>query len=136
MSTLTGRLLSFDKKDLNDCIFPKNCEIFIPERVPLLMEYKRDDPSDLIGSAVVKRDDNGLICEIDVFRYDVDKIKSVFNNNVYVGGLYNHVESHMENDIRIIDSMNLQAVSITLLPADANNIVKETIDGEMQVEYR
>ncbi|MBQ8829670.1 MAG: hypothetical protein IJ022_06225 [Burkholderiaceae bacterium] len=125
---LTGRLLLFDKKDLNNTIFPKDCKISIPEKCPVLMEYRRFDPSDCIGRATVERDDKGLSCDLDVWRFDPEQMRSVFNDEIFVGGFYNGVESHNEDGIRVIDKMNLQAVSITLLPADSD--LKVAIVGD------
>lgn len=118
MSKLTGRLLLFDKKDLANNIFPKDAEILFPERVPVLMEFNHDSISDIIGAATVKKDDIGLTCDIDLFKFKPETMVSIFDNNIYVGGYYNHVNSHMEDETRVIDKMVLQAVSITLLPVD------------------
>lgn len=127
---LTGRLLLFDKKDLNNNIFPKNCEIFIPEKLPVLMEYRCFDPSDCIGVATVTKDDEGLSCDLDVWEFKSEQMRSVFNDEIYVGGFYNHVKSHNLDGIRVIDKMTLQAVSITLLPADPEMKVTIVEDGK------
>lgn len=132
MSKLTGRLLIFDKKDLNNKIFSKDCEIYIPEIVPILVEFKRYDPSDCIGAATVKKDDIGLVCDMDIFdKFDPENMRSVFNDEIYIGGLYTGVKSHEQDGVCIIDKMKLQAVSLTLLPADAELkavVVKEDSD--------
>jgi hypothetical protein len=133
---LTGRLLLFDKKDMNGTIFPKDCTITIPGKCPVLMEFKADDPTSIIGSATVKKDDIGLTCDIDLFRFDPETMRSVFNDNIYVGGFYTGVESHDEGEVRVVDNMILRAVSLTLLPADPEYKVvevkdeKEKKDGE------
>ena len=121
---LTGRLLLFDKKDLNNTIFPNNCEIFIPEKCPVLMEYRMEEPSDCIGVATVKKDDKGLVCDLDTWKFEPEQMRSVFNDEIYVGGFYKNVESHNQDGVRVIDKMMLRAVSITLLPADRELKVK------------
>ena len=126
---LTGRLLLFDKKDLNGHIFSKDAEITIPGKCPVLMEFRHEEPSDCIGSATVKKDDIGLTCDIDLLRFEPETMRSVFNDNIYIGGFYTGVEKHEQDGIQIIDKMNLRAVSLTLLPAD-NELKAVIVDEE------
>lgn len=118
MKKLTGRLLLFDKKDLNNTIFPKDSEITIPGKCPVIVEFKHDELSDCIGSATIKKDDIGLTCDMNIFEFDPENMRSIFNNEIYIGGFYSGVEQHEQDGVTIIDKMKVQAVSLTLLPAD------------------
>lgn len=133
---LTGRLLIFDKKDLNGTIFSKDCEITIPGKCPVLMEFKRDNPGDLIGSATVKKDDIGLTCDLDLFKFEPETMRSVFNDDIFIGGFYTGVEKHEEDGVDIIDKMTLQAVSLTLFPADPELKVVLNEGGEVETDEK
>ena len=59
---MIGRLLIFDKPDKLDRLFPKDCKISFPEKVPVTYQFQMNDPAMLLGSADISRDERGLIC--------------------------------------------------------------------------
>ena len=67
---LKGRLLLFDTINIDNDVFPKDCKISIPEKIPLTYKFSHDK---VIGFAEVTRDDIGLVvtaetCQIMMMR--------------------------------------------------------------------
>ena len=61
--TMKGRLLLFDKPTSNKTLVPKDCEITPAEKVPIVWEFRFNDPGSVMGSGYVMRDERGLVCE-------------------------------------------------------------------------
>lgn len=116
---MKGRLLLFDKPTSNKTLFPKNCEIAYPEKIPVIFEFRFGDPRAAFGSGCVMRDEKGLICEVELTRYDalIDILRE-FNGEIPIGGFYSHVKSHQENGLRVFESGYLRGIGITLSPVD------------------
>lgn len=114
---MKGRLLTFDRVDSTGVLFPKGCHIEIPDMMPLLWNFNRSKPDDLMGSVVVHRDDDGLICEATVTNEDLIKILPEHNNEFGIGGFYHKVKDKPVNGLRIVNDSRLAAVSVTLAPA-------------------
>ena len=112
MLKATCNLLMFDKPDTLGNLFPKECKIEIPERIPVTHDFKFYEPA--IGSASVVREEDGLVAEIEFYSPDEDIIKDCIRDEViYAGGYYNRVKTHNENGFRVVDSMTLHGISLT-----------------------
>ena len=129
---MKGRLLLFDKPTSNKTLFPKNCEIAYAEKIPVVWEFRFNDPGSVLGSGYVTMDEKGLICEAELTRTDaIIDILREFDGELPIGGYYSCVKSHHENRLRIFDCGRLTCIGITLEPVDEEyrmRVVEETED--------
>lgn len=117
--TMKGRLLLFDKPTSNKTLFPKNCEIAYAEKIPIVWEFQFNEPSAVLGSGNVIRDEKGLICKAEITPSDVIvDILRKSDGELPIGGYYSGVKSHQENRLRIFDSGRLTCIGVTLSPVD------------------
>ena len=117
--TMKGRLLLFDKPTSNKTLFPKDCEIAYAEKVPVVWEFRFNDPGSVMGSGHVMRDEKGLVCEAEITSSDVIvDILREFDGELQIGGYYSRVKSHQENRLRVFDSGRLTFIGVTLSPVD------------------
>lgn len=116
---ISGRLLYFDKPIKEDHMFQNTSNITIPNKVPLLMNYKLDE---FIGFGKVYRDDEGLMFNGTIKNKGfLEPIKAV--EGIYgIGGFYIGLKEHKENGIRIIDTATLAYCSITSAPVDKDYV--------------
>lgn len=89
---MSGRLLVFDKVDKCGRLFSKDCKITAPKTVPVILNFDTFDSNNVIGSADIKPDEKGLICDVKL--------------------------TNKENDISVIDSALLRYIGTTIFPAD------------------
>lgn len=116
MLKATCNLLIFDKVDKNRNLFPKDMEIKMPEKVPVLSEAKFTSlPSDVIGNASVRRNETVLEADVIFTSEEIEgTIKDLIHDQkLYIAGYYTSVKSHEEDGIRVIDSMRLASTFIT-----------------------
>ena len=110
---LQGRILLFDEVNLNNDIFSKACNLIIPEKVPLLLDFKHP-----IGVAEVSKDEIGLLVAAETFsneEIDIEDLSVVFENGkIGAGGYYNCVKSHKVRDFTIIDAGKLCSFALAL----------------------
>ena len=116
---ISGRLLYFDKLIKEDHMFPSTSDVVIPDKVPLLMNFK---PDEVIGFGEVYRDNEGLmfngIITNDIFLEPLKAVSGIYG----IGGYYTRLDEHKENGIRIIDSATLVYCSITSAPVDKDYV--------------
>lgn len=125
---LQGRILLFDKVNLNRDIFPKDCKLTIPEKVPLTWNFDRNGP---IGVAEVTSDDIGLVATAETFSNDIRDVLT--DSKIGAGGYYTGVKKHEENGVIIIDEARLAAVGLVLEPVREEysmELVKEEKEEE------
>ena len=116
---MKGRLLLFDKPTLNRTLCPKDCEIAYAEKIPVIWDFRFNDPGSVMGSGHVMRDEKGLICEVELTRSDVIvDILREFDGELPIGGYYNGVKSHQEDGLRVFESGCLTCIGVTLNPVD------------------
>ena len=112
---LKGRILLFDEANLNNDIFSASCNITIPEKVPLTLDFKQDQ---VIGFAKATIDDIGITFIAETFSNDmigVDDIRSIFENGkILVGGFYTNVKYHEDGNFKIIDEARLYEIALVL----------------------
>lgn len=122
---LQGRILSFDKVNLNRDMFSKDCELTIPEKVPLTWGFDRARP---IGIAEVTIDDEGLIATTETFSDDQLGVKDIreilTDDQIGAGGYYTNVKRHEENGVIVIDEARLSAVGLVLVPVREEYLLK------------
>ena len=112
---LEGRILLFDKVNKNGVAFSKTCKVHMPEKLPLLWNYKEP-----IGSAKATIDDNGIFASAETFEdpcYDQYVNEIMKNGMMPVGGEYYVADTHTDDKNTIIDKAALVAVSLISNPA-------------------
>ena len=114
---LQGRILLFDEVNLNNDIFSASCNITIPEKVPLTLNFNRDQ---VIGFAKATIDDIGITFIAETFSNDmigVDDLRSIFENGkIGVGGFYTNIRYHEDGNFKIIDEARLYEIALVLDP--------------------
>lgn len=118
MAKFEGRLLKVESVDACFRKFSKDCKITFPEKIPVLYNFGED----IVGIASIERDDQGLICECDLY----DRL---FSEEAYpVGGLYMNVNLSCEDGVTIVNSDRL--VSMSILPKGLG------VHDELKIERR
>ena len=114
---LQGRILLFDEVNLTNDIFYASCNITIPEKVPLTLNFNREQ---VIGFAKATIDDIGITFIAETFSSDmiaVDDLRSIFENGkIGVGGFYTNVKYHEDGNFKIIDEARLFEIALVLCP--------------------
>ena len=115
---LQGRILLFDEVNLNKDIFSASCDIAIPEKVPLTLNFKHDK---IIGSAKATIDGIGITFISETLSNDmigVYDLRSIFENGkIGVGGYYTNIKYHEDRNFIIIDKARLCEISLVAAPA-------------------
>ena len=110
---LHGRILLFDEVNLNNDIFSASCNITIPEKVPLTLNFNREQ---VIGFAKATIDDIGIMFIAETLSNDiigVDDLRSKFENGkIGVGGYYTNIKYHDDRNFRIIDKARLCQIAL------------------------
>ena len=129
---LEGRILLFDVVNKNRDIFPKDCKIDIPEKVPLTWNFNHEQ---VIGFAKVIKDDKGLFARAEIMpneHFSENDIRKVFEDGkIGSCGFYNHIKTHNEGSFFtfiVVDEAKLFEVTLVLAPVNEKyyfEIVKE-----------
>ena len=110
---LHGRILLFNEVDLNNNIFYASCNINIPEKVPLTLNFNREQ---VIGFAKATIDDIGITFIAETLSNEmigVDDLRSKFENGkIGVGGYYANIKYHEDRNFRIIDEARLCQIAL------------------------
>ena len=110
---LKGRILLFDEVNLTNNIFCASCNITIPEKVPLTLNFNREQ---VIGFAKATIDDIGITFIAETLSNEmigVDDLRSKFENGkIGVGGYYANIKYHEERNFRIIDEARLWQIAL------------------------
>ena len=110
---LQGKILLFDEVNLNKDIFPTSCNITIPEKVPLTLDFKHDK---IIGFAKATIDDIGITFISGTLSNDiigVDDLRSILENGkIGVGGFYTNIKYHEDRNFIIIDKARLCEIAL------------------------
>ena len=113
---LEGRILLFDGD-----IFSKDCEIDIPEKVPLTWNFNYEK---VIGFANVTKDDKGLVAKAETFSNEmigVEDLSSIFKDGkIGAGGYYTNVKIKKNNDGShiVVYKARLRDVALVLDPVN------------------
>ena len=129
---LEGRILLFDEVNKNMDIFPKNCKIDIPEKVPLTWDFNHEK---VIGFANVTKDDKGLSAKAETFSNEmigVEDLSSIFEDGKFgAGGFYTNVKKHSDGSFIVVYEAKLREVALVLAPVNEEysfEIVEEGLD--------
>ena len=116
---LEGRILLFDTVNKNRDIFSKDCEIDIPEKVPLTWNFNHEQ---VIGFAEVTQDNKGLVARAETFSNEmigVGDLNSVFEDGkIGAGGFYTNVKKHSDGSFIVVDESKLREVALVLAPVN------------------
>lgn len=119
MIKLEGRILLFDTVNKNRDIFPKNCKIDIPEKVPLTWNFNHEK---VIGFANVTKDNKGLIAKAETFPNEmigIEDLSYVFEDGkIGAGGFYTNVKMHSDRSFIVVDEAKLREVALVLAPVN------------------
>ena len=109
---LEGILLEFGSTSMNKFIIPKECDITIPEYIPVVWNYNFGCPEYVIGNAEVE------VLE-DRIKVTVKSSNVLFNEimkdrkRILCGGFWNSITSHFdENGVRIVEKANLKGIGV------------------------
>ena len=126
---LQGRILLFDEVNLNKDIFSASCDITIPEKVPLTLNFNCDP---VIGFAKATIDDIGITFIAETLSNEmigVDNLRSKFENGkIGVGGYYNNIKYHEDGNFKIIDKARLCEIALVPDPVRKEYYCK-IVDG-------
>ena len=126
---LKDRLLLFDTVNQDSDIFPKDCKIIIPEKIPLTYNFSH---TKIIGFAEVTRDDKGLVFTAETSPnsyYDDETLKSIIGGKIGVIGYYTNVETHESNNLLIVDEARLDEVDLVFAPVCDEYFVEIVEEG-------
>ena len=116
---LEGRILLFDTVNKNRDIFPKDCKIYIPEKVPLTWNFNHEK---VIGFANVTKDDKGLIAKAETFSNEmigVEDLSSIFEDGKFgAGGFYTNVKMHNNGSYIVVNEAKLREVALVSDPVN------------------
>lgn len=102
---ITGTILKFDVKDANDKIFPKECKITYPDKIPITKSFCFNKPNNVVGNASIIKKDNELIIEGEICDHVLDR-EPYFT---HMGFFANNVE--IDNDNKVT-KMDIRAVAL------------------------
>ena len=127
---LEGRILLFDTVNKNRDIFPKDCKIDIPEKVPLTWDFNHEQ---VIGFAKVTKDDKGLIAKAETFSNEmigVEDLSSIFEDGKFgAGGFYTNVKKHSDGSFIVVDEAKLREIALVLDPVNKEYYF-ESVEGK------
>ena len=116
---LEGRILLFDVVNKNRDIFPKDCKIDIPEKVPLTWNFNHEQ---VIGFAKVIKDDKGLVARAETFSNEmigVEDLSSIFEDGKFgAGGFYTNVKMHNTGSSIVVYKAKLSEVALVSDPVN------------------
>jgi len=117
---IKGRLLLFNELNSDGSLFTKDCNITIPEKMSLVWNFKLHDPDDILGTAIVKRDDEGLILIGEITNQNfINLLNNEGIEGLGIGGFYNQLKcEETESAKRVVTSCNLVLSSITPGPVN------------------
>lgn len=117
---IKGRLLLFNELNSDGSLFTKDCNITIPEKMPLVWNFKLHDPDNILGNAVVKRDEEGLILTGEIINQNfINLLNNEGIKGLGIGGFYNQLKYDETEYVKhIITSCNLILSSIVTAPVN------------------
>jgi hypothetical protein len=113
-----GRFLLFNSINNHGCgedVMPDDCDIQFPEYVPVFWDFNRFD---LVGTAHIFKDENGLNAEITIDAFSEVRFKE-HDVKIGVGGYYNEIEYDASaNGVLTVKKARLRHLGMTLAPAN------------------
>lgn len=113
-----GRFLLFNSINNHGCgedVMPDDCDIQFPEYVPVFWDFNRFD---LVGTAHIFKDENGLNAEITIDAFSEVRFKE-HDVKIGVGGYYNEIEYDASaNGVLTVKKARLRHLGMTLAPVN------------------
>lgn len=124
---IKGTLLKFDVVNISGDIFPKDCKIDIPDKLPLVYEYRYFDPNYILGYVEVERRGDGLYITGEIHPTGIlsKDILEWMQTEFGLGGYYNGL---LRQGDRIIES-KLRAVNVVRHPVNKDYTFEIIEDG-------
>lgn len=112
--TLTGPMLEFGVPSMNGFVIPKECELTIPEKIPVVWNYRFNTLDQVIGTAeVTVLEDRIEVTVISMNGMFNDFMRT--NKKILCGGFWHHVKGHRkENGILKVESARLGGLGVYL----------------------
>lgn len=118
MMKYKGRFLLFNSINNHGCgedVVPDDCDIQFPEYVPVFWDFNRFD---LVGTAHIFKDENGLNAEITIDAFSEVRFKE-HDVKIGVGGYYNEIEYDASaNGVLTVKKARLRHLGMTLAPVN------------------
>ena len=119
MMKYKGRFLLFNSINNHGCgedVVPDDCDIQFPEYVPVFWDFNRFD---LVGTAHIFKDENGLNADISIGALSEDRFKEHHDVKIGVGGYYVGIElGESVNGCTVIKKAYLSHLGMTLAPVN------------------
>ena len=115
---LEGSVAVYDRVSINNFVITNDTELNYPEKIPVVWNYKFDDPELVLGYAEISNVENGLWATVHVSN---ELFKCVMHDRgkIYCGGYYTYPKSHTLSDgVRCVDKATLLALGIYLAGDD------------------
>ena len=113
-----GRFLLFNSINNHGCcedVVPDDCDIQFPEYVPVFWDFNRFD---LVGTAHIFKDENGLNAEITIDAFSEVRFKE-HDVKIGVGGYYIKIEyGEPVNEVLTVKKARLSHLGMTLAPVN------------------
>lgn len=109
---LKGRILLFDTVNCNRDIFPKDCKITFPAKIPLTWNFQHEK---VIGFAEVTRDNKGLIATAEIFSDDYIR-EILTDGKIGAGGFFISVKEQDVDSLIVVHEARLVEVALVLAP--------------------
>ena len=109
---LKGRILLFDTVNCNRDIFPKDCKITFPAKIPLTWNFQHEK---VIGFAEVTRDNKGLIATAEIFTDDYIR-EILTDGKIGAGGFFISVKKQDVDSLIVVHEARLVEVALVLAP--------------------
>ncbi len=121
MIKMSGKLLIFDKPDACNWVFHRDCKITFPDKIPVTLDFSNKLEYVLGHASVIKKSDC-IVCNVELRNYIADEL--------YIGGFYGNVKTHIEDGMSIIDEAKLLVISIISEEQSADRSLKVVLKGE------
>jgi hypothetical protein len=118
MIKVKGNLLMFDKPDLDNRIFPKDCKINMPDVIPIsLVDKTGECLAHPIGHIIsTSRNETCLTIDEGVIIHPNEEIIEtvIKENNLYFGGHFIGIDMSEQNNTYTYNSLRLLSVGLYL----------------------
>lgn len=72
MKEIEGIILKLGTEDLNGYVFPKDCKIDYPDKIPITLGYEFNKPGRVVGNAKIIRNDDTLTIQGEIIDDTID----------------------------------------------------------------
>lgn len=107
MKEIEGIILKLGTEDLNGYVFPKDCKIDYPDKIPITLGYEFNKPGRVVGNAQIIRNDDTLTIQGEIMD---DTIDTLVEEEIYthLGFFANKVKKKDNN----VTEMSIRSVAL------------------------